>query len=105
MIDYIYIGSTPTNEDCLQVGQATPDQMRTETAIFKRQLQRLFPTADLRIKAERHDFGTYYEVVVYYDSADENAVNLAYQIESETPQFWDDEAKEELKTLLSIEVK
>ena len=101
MFEYIDIGPTPCEEDCAQVGD--PDyqsKARKECAAFRNQIQRWAPPppgASLVIRANRHDFGAYYEVAVRYDVADEAACEYAYMIEGEIPTHWDAQAKEDLK--------
>lgn len=78
------LGPVPYDEACAQVGQ--PDYRERaleECRRYKAQLERLFPEARFEIKGFPHDFGTYYEVVVY---GDQNAY-----IEDEAPANWDDE--------------
>jgi hypothetical protein len=101
MRDHLTIGPTPSGEDCAQVG--SPDyakQARKECTAFINQLRRKFGPepdgADLRIKSNPHDFGSYYDVACYYDTDDEAAVAYALKCEGETPEEWDDEARKEL---------
>ncbi len=98
MKDHITIGSTPSNEGCFGVGHPLS---RAETAIYRDQLRREFPTADLRIKGFPHDFGVYYEVCAFYDDDDddEDSINLAYAVEADAAPEWDDIARKELKAL------
>lgn len=103
MRQYLEIGPTPSGEDCEQVG---PNYVRSkalkECQVYARQLHRQFPELDgnervwLRTKTERHDFGSYVELAVSFDVDDEPGVDLAYRIESEAPEYWDDEARAEL---------
>lgn len=102
MRDYMTIGSTPSGEDCAQVGSEDYyDRSMKECKAFIAQLRRQFGTEPiltrLSIKAFPHDFGTYHEVVCYYDTEDEEARNFAFRLESETPEYWDEEAKKELQ--------
>lgn len=99
--EYISIGSTPCGEDCAQVG--TPDyaqRAKVEGIAFINQLKRMFGEppgeADIRLKSFPHDFGTYYEVVIYYNPNSETEVEYAYNIEGNTPEEWDDKALKEL---------
>ena len=104
MRDYISIGSSPSEEPCAQVGTDNyPTQSSRECLVFKHQLERMFPNppegAYLSVKAFPHDFGTYREVVCYYDDEDdgeESSQSYALKLERETPSNWDDEAKKEL---------
>lgn len=99
-MDWVYIGETPCDEDCLP---STDHRSKQETAIFARQLRRQFPTADIRVKRELGGNGGYYCVCAYYDESDDDAVDLAFRIESECPQYWDLPAKFELSRLLSVD--
>ncbi len=94
--EYINIGSTPANEDCFPCGHPLA---LAETRIYRDQLRREFPTADLRVKAFPHDFGTYHEVVAYYDCEDEQSIETAYAVESDANGEWDDIARKELRDL------
>ena len=102
MQDYVFIGSSPTGEDCAQVGSANYyENSRKELKAFINQLRRVFgeepERTRFRIKNQEHDFGQYGEVVCYYEASDENSYNYAMRCESETPEYWDEEAKRELK--------
>ena len=101
-MDYLSIGSSPTGEECAQVGSETyREKMRIETAVFVNQLRRVLGEepqgARLKVKSFPHDFGTYHEVCVVYDENNEEATNYAFKCESETPEFWDEQALAELK--------
>lgn len=92
--DYIDIGSTPTEEDCAQVGQ--PDYEKKARAECARFIQLIRQTlgeepegARLAVKSNPHDFGTYYEVVCYFEDSNEEATSYAYRCEAETPTKWD----------------
>lgn len=102
MQDYIVIGSAPCDESCAQVGSPSySGRMRAETAAFIRQLRRTFGKepegARIALKSFPHDFGTYHEVVVYFDDSIRESVNYAFRLEAETPANWDEEAREELQ--------
>lgn len=93
MKDYIEIGSSPVEEDCLQVGHATSQEMKEECKRFLDLIRKVVGpevgTARLAIKSNPHDFGTYYEVVCYYDDEDEVGMDYAFKCESETPLTWE----------------
>lgn len=93
MRDFINIGSTPTSEDCLSVGQAFA---RQECLIYARQLKREFPEGDFQVKGFEHDFGRYYEVVAYFDENNEAEREAAFNAESKESEFWDAQAQAEL---------
>ena len=101
MRDYIDIGATPASENCEQLGpNYDPQRARAECRAFIAQLRRQFGPepegAQLRIKSNPHDFGTYLEVVCYYDDMNEAATNYAFACESDARDTWDDEAVAEL---------
>ena len=108
MRDRLEIGCTPSAEDCEQLGEGySSHKAALECNAFKRQLYRQFPelvdhpTVRLVIRNNYHDFGTYPEVAVSFDDNDESGIDLAYRIESNMPEYWDDEAKAELGLIAS----
>jgi hypothetical protein len=95
MNDYIIIGPSPAGEPCAQVGDPNyHDQSKQECRRFKEQLIRQFgnpPTgAKLGIKAFHHDFGVYHEVVCYFIIDNEEAENYCYNLEANTPEYWEE---------------
>lgn len=91
------MGPGPVDEDVAQVGQSDYEERSyQECKIFLRQLVRQFGDGDLKIKSFPHDFGSYREVVVYYDPSDEESTNFAFRLEKETPLLWDDISRKEL---------
>jgi hypothetical protein len=95
-IDYLEIGPTPYGEDCQQVGMPgySAQRAREECQAFANQLKRIWPDGDFRVVLNRHDFGSYYDVFAYYSN--EHEQNIAFEAESNTPEFWDREAQIEL---------
>ena len=100
--NYLYLGPTPLEEDCAQVGQnGYRQQAEKELTAFVNQLYRQFTEAQeknvlFKIRWEQHDFGTYGEVVVLYDEDDRDSVEYAFNTEINQPEFWDEEALKEL---------
>lgn len=95
-MEYINIGSTPADEDCLPIGHPLA---REETAIYRRQLEREFPAGRFSVKAFPHDFGTYYEVVAWYgNELDDTENEAAFYAECGRGE-WDEEALAELVAL------
>ena len=98
MRDYIEIGSAPAEEECVQVNKEGNyhKAMREECLRFIELLRRTFGPepegARLSVKSNPHDFGTYYEVVCYFEERDEAARKYAFRCESETPATWDQPA-------------
>lgn len=103
MRDYLNIGCTPSDEPCAQVGQGNyQKQSMIEVRVFAHQCQRVlaanFPEVLVNVagKSFPHDFGTYREVVVYYDDDDQKQVEQAFFLESVDLSNWDEEALQEL---------
>jgi hypothetical protein len=101
MTEYINIGSSPYEEDCAQVGSENyREQARKECKAFLQQCLRELKQefgeikTTLRVKSFPHDFGTYHEVVAYFDEAD--STEQAFWLESNGPAEWDDTARQEL---------
>ena len=102
MIDYVFIGSSPSGEPCAQVGSENYHmKAQLELRAFINQLRRAFGVepsgALLKVKKQQHDFGEYAEVVCYYNDTLQESVDYAMRCESECPEYWDEEAKKELK--------
>jgi len=102
VIDYMEIGPNPCEEDCAQLG--TPDYRRIsniEMDVYIDQLCREFATrldyVDFGKKWFNHDFGSYGEVVVYYNTEDELSTKAAFFIEANLPMNWDEESLEALR--------
>lgn len=94
--DYITIGSEPCLEPSPQVGQddyAAEAQKSCHRFIrtIRKALGEEPEGARLAVKANPHDFGTYYEVVCHFDDADEEATRYAFKCEAEAPEEWLDE--------------
>ena len=107
-IDYMEIGASPSDEDCAQLGSDNYDKLsRIELNAYVHQLERMFPyvknSDSLKFAAKRfnHDFGTYAEVVIYFDTANDFEYNCAIDIEHNLPMNWDKEAREEIKNKLN----
>jgi hypothetical protein len=103
MLDYLNLGSTPSDEDCAQVG--SPDyenRANKELDAYMAQLERMFPGLEthksMRFKKMwfPHDFGSYGEIVIVYDADNELEAATAIEIEWNTPTNWDEEAIKEL---------
>jgi hypothetical protein len=100
-MEILNIACTPHGEDCAQVGSSGYAAIaRKECRALRSQLIRIHgePPAGciIVVKSFPHDFGSYYEVCAKYDPDDDTATEYVYKLENETPEYWDDEAKEEL---------
>ena len=98
MTNSLYIGSSPIDEDCVQLGSADyRPRVMTALRAYINQLKRQFPKGDFRIKSHEHDFGTYYVVEAYYDEdTDDGRREAAFDAEAGSPAEWDANAKAEL---------
>jgi hypothetical protein len=103
MKDWIGIGCTPSDEDCVQVSpqESYSEAMTVELLAFKHQLERLFapelPSNRFGIKYFQHDFGQYGDVVCYYDDSIEESAEFAFDVEGKVPEKWDSVALTELR--------
>ena len=104
--DYLTLGSTPSSEPYQQLVDCYNHIVATKEArIFKQQLIRQFSDgldgrrAYFTIKHFSHDFGTYCEVVIIYDNNDEEAINFAFNVKANIPEYWDGISKQQLSIL------
>lgn len=70
MRQHLELGTAPTGETCAQVGDPNYyEKSMRETSRYIRLLKKMFPNAPddvvIKRKSFSHDFGTYYEVVIY----------------------------------------
>ena len=93
MKNFFVIGPTPIEEECAQVGE--PDYRRRalqECQRFIQLLRDIFGPepegAALRIKSFEHDFGTYHDVVCWFDPDMPESVDYAIRCENNTPITW-----------------
>jgi hypothetical protein len=97
MRDYVSIGSAPCEENCVQVDPEVDyhEPMRAECRRFMELIRKkLGPEpegAHLAIKSNPHDFGTYYDVVCYFDDTNEEARRYALRCEANAPTTWADD--------------
>lgn len=100
MRDYLNIGSTPYDEPCVQVGSPHYHKWgRKECSAFATQCSSLLSSefgddtvVSCSVKSFLHDFGTYHEVVVWYNPDNEDSTNQAFWLEENCPANWDQEA-------------
>lgn len=94
-MDFLELGSSPPYESCAQVGQpGYADQAREECKQYIRAIRTyLGPEpegARLGIKWFDHEYGRYAEVVCYFDSDNQAAVDYAFACEAKGPCTWED---------------
>lgn len=87
MIDFFYIGPCPASEHCAQIGvtEGAERLNRIECEAYIEALRKVYgpepENAHYRIKFERHDFGRYCEVCIYFDVNDPEALAYASRAE------------------------
>ena len=88
MLDHLFIGPCPADEDCAQIGvtEGASRLNRIECEAYIEALRRVYGPepegAYLHTKTERHDFGNYKEVVCYYEDDKREAVEYAFKVEA-----------------------
>ena len=94
MMDYVNLGSSPIEEDCVQVSSEHEylQAMKAECQRYKEMLEKRFPWAVgmLKIKTFPHDFGSYMEICAVFDDQNESQTALAFFMEDNCPMRWDD---------------
>ena len=98
MRDYFELGSTPCDEDCVQVSRTADymPAMRQELKRYEAHLDKILPVPEdihawYSIKWNSHDFGSYGEVAINFDDEDNQAIEFACFVEEHTPTTWDDD--------------
>ena len=88
MRDYLALGPVPAEEDCQQIGMSDYDGEKDTADLrrYKAMLEERWPDAHFAIKSFPHDFGSYREVVVYFDTEQEDPI--AFDIEANLPRTW-----------------
>lgn len=109
MKETVYLGSSPPEEDCAQVGEGCYHaRARKECRAYINQLYRFLESKgnpkdklpegfSLTTKSEAHDYGTYLEVVCKFDANHDQSWDLAHILEGCGPTEWDDLALTELE--------
>ena len=90
---YPQIGQVPPEETCVQVGTiGYEEKAQLECERYIRKLREFFgeepENTQLRVKGFPHDFGTYYEVICYYDPDNKSSINYAFKCEGHGPKTW-----------------
>ncbi|HRO59092.1 MAG TPA: hypothetical protein PK177_08005 [Burkholderiaceae bacterium] len=99
--EYVTIGAAPGEERCAQLGSDDYEaDSRVECTVFKRMLERLFPTDGTAIRYQvrkfPHDFGSYREVVICAPEGTPGFLVKATEVEHNVPVQWDAIARYEL---------
>ena len=94
MRDYLTLESSPTDEDCFQVSstedyvQSMKDECNRYCAMLTKRFKNI--GLDFTVKRFYHDFGNYFQVVVYFNDESESDIDKVNYIESNLPQKWSD---------------
>lgn len=93
MKDYVEIGASPSDEECAQIGEdnyysKAKEECTRYIALLRKQFGKEPQGAKLAIKSFAHDFGSYMEVVCYFDKAFPDSVEYAFRCEGEAPETW-----------------
>jgi len=91
--DYLNLGPTPCEEECAQLGEddyaaRARAECRRYVALIRAVVGPEPTGAQLSVRAFRHDFGTYYEVVVEFDDENPTATAYALRVENKAPKYW-----------------
>lgn len=100
--EYMDFDLTPCDEECAQVGRDDYRRVsREEYTAMLAFIERTFGATPVGVsttcKANAHDFGTYYQLRMYYDDEDAICTGYVYKVESELPPMWDAEARAYLR--------
>lgn len=96
------IGPAPADEEPQQCNARNSDytKVRQECGVYRAQLLRMFgnppPETDLVVQFTRDGDHGYYEVAVKWHDPNRTAVEYAYNMENNAPQYWDEMALKEL---------
>ena len=110
MRDEVYIGSSPPEEGCAQVGSdnymaTAREECRRYVALLRRYFGEEPPEAQLVIRSNPHDFGSYLSVNCIYDcTTGPESYAYALACEDYGPETWECEeggGREAFQALLS----
>jgi hypothetical protein len=97
MRECLELGPTPCDEECAQVG--TDDyfaKARPECHRYIQLLKKKFGNppgeAYFYVKSNPHDFGSYLEVAIKFNTNSREEMAYAYHVESNLPAKWTDDA-------------
>jgi len=87
MRDHLHVGPTPAEEECANIAEPRGDVAnRAECIAYRHALERFYgePPNEARfgIKSQLHEFGSYREVVIYYNPDDELEAAYAFNVEA-----------------------
>jgi hypothetical protein len=94
MRDFISIGPSPVNEECVQTNTIDYDvraraECRRFIELIRNKLGPEPPLTRLGIETFTHNLRTYMEVVCYYNANNDVSIEYAYRCEAESPESWE----------------
>lgn len=96
MRDYMELGPTPVDEDCVQITEPNYEKIGYEECLrYVHQLRKQFHDrpdgVDIKVRKLMYDGGCgyYYEAVATYDDTKEDQVSYVYDMESRLPAKWE----------------
>lgn len=95
-IGILYLGSSPAEEGCVQVGtegyyDLAYAECRRYIALIRWVVGHEPPGVQFVIKSNPHDLGYYLEVVCEFDEGNEEAIAYAFRCERDAPLSWKSE--------------
>ena len=99
MREWMTLGPVPYEEDCVQVNSnedylpAMSKEVRRFAEFLENRFLNIPENAYFGVKSESHDFGTYKEAAVFWDTECEDSEKFAFFVESNLPATWTDESK------------
>jgi hypothetical protein len=93
--DIIWLGPSPANEDCAQVGDPNyAARARDECRAYVRAIRSVCGPepegARLVIRPLPHDYGSYFEVAVVFDPDNQQAARYAALVDDTAPRTWEE---------------
>ena len=99
MREWLTLGPVPYEEDCVQVNSdgeyltAMSKEVRKFVQLLDNRFLNIPENAYFGVKRESHDFGTYMEAAVFWDTECEDSEKFSYFVESNLPANWTDDSK------------
>jgi hypothetical protein len=98
MKDFMTLGPVPFEEECIQVSpevdySAMQKEVSNYVALLESRFINIPENAYFGIKRESHDFGSYFEAAVYWETEDSDSQAFAFFVESNLPATWKDDNK------------
>lgn len=92
MKDFYDFGTTPFDEDCVQVSSKVEymTRMRDEASRMLAICKKLWPSLFWSIQSNPHDFGSYLTLRCYYDDENEEQTKAFYDADNNWPSTWNE---------------